>query len=460
MPIKDSKQKIFNSIGALKTLNDGYPKLKNSVNSFNSINNKGEVIEFLIDLIISLIGVEELKGIAANFLVTKLEELEPKLRSCIKNTLNEKINLGSNPSIPANLINGFDVKIKNIDFYGLLKSDPLGSVGSLLYDDNKSGLNSTDCDVFLFETLQDNTTRTWGNQVGKQSILDLKYDNNLLNIKVSSSFATSKKLKDLNNEYIDTIKLYSADKLVNNIFDKLFGVIASTENKTHDELFSEAKLNAIIDNLKNSEDGVIINDSYFTFTNDQVRKLEEDAQNRGNGISILVDCNNYASSISLESLSAATSQMKNATTFNELTTAVNKALTDLTDEATNGASDQDKSAAKAWFFKNIIKEMVNSVVASILTPKVIIAFMFNTSNNGDITPEKFMRDNRIIIKTVICSCKDSITDLLLNVVLKEVIKLTTEQVTNALKEAAKNKVLTTLSLIGVPQEMLAVIRGV
>ena len=458
MSIINSKQKIFSNIAALRTLNDGYPKIKKSANSYNSMNNQDEVIEFLIDIVIALIGAEELRNIATDFLSTKLDELEPKIRACIKNTLNEKINLGTNPPIPTYLKTGFDVKIPSIDFYSLLKTDPTSDGGSLLYDDNNSGLASTDCNTFIYETLQDDTTKKWGSRVANKDIVDFKYTNNLFNVKVNDTYASSHTLRDLNNDYIDTIKLYNADKLINKIFDKLFGVVSST-NKTEDELLNEAKLNAVIDKFKNAADNVIIDDSYYSFSNDNIRDLENEAKNRGNGVAILRDCGDYNSHISLETLSAATTPIKNAITFNDLKKTISSGLDSLANAATEGTSDEDKQAAKSWLFKNIIKEMVNALVATVLTPKMIIAFLYNTKVTGDIDPVNFIKENSVIVKTIVCSCKEVLINLLLSIITKEIIGLVKKQATNMAKEAAQNKVLSLLSLAGVPQQALAVIRG-
>ena len=60
MSILSQKQKIFGQVAAARTLTDGLPKLKTN-SSFPSINNNGNTITFLCDLIKSLIGYEALQ---------------------------------------------------------------------------------------------------------------------------------------------------------------------------------------------------------------------------------------------------------------------------------------------------------------------------------------------------------------------------------------------------------------
>ena len=73
-----SKKKIFGNIAALRTLNDGFPKLKLN-SSFKSINNGGNSILFLTDLIKALIGYEALVSNVTDILTYSLADIEKKL---------------------------------------------------------------------------------------------------------------------------------------------------------------------------------------------------------------------------------------------------------------------------------------------------------------------------------------------------------------------------------------------
>ena len=164
MSIVDNKSKIFGKISALKTLNDGYPNFKRS-NSYQSINNSGDSSAFLVDIIIALLGQDELKNICVDFLSSKLDDVEIKIKNCLRNTLNEKLSVGANPAIPQILFDGIDIKLKSIDINNMLSTDPLTVNGELLYNDNKTGLNSSDFNTFLFESLQSTDEVLWGHQI-------------------------------------------------------------------------------------------------------------------------------------------------------------------------------------------------------------------------------------------------------------------------------------------------------
>ena len=72
--------------------------------------------------------------------------------------------------------------------------------------------------------------------------------------------------------------------LPNQIIDLLFGSISIKTNKTKRQLEKEAEINDVIDRLANSDINDEINDDYFTFTNQEITRQQEIANNRRNGI--------------------------------------------------------------------------------------------------------------------------------------------------------------------------------
>jgi hypothetical protein len=473
MAIKDDKQKVFGDIAALRTLNDGYPSFK-LTNSFPSINNGKDSTEFLIDLIKSLIGLEEIKEVIVDILSTKLDEVEIAVKKGLKDSLKEFVSCGVDPSIPSYLLNsstGIDLPIKKMDFLNLFQIDPISTAGPLFYDDNESGVNSTDLNTFLFETLQnDGVTLNWGSQTGPNDILDIKFDsigtteNNILNIKASSYYSSNKKLTDLNNDIIDSLDLFDADKIINNIIDVLFGSVANLLRKTPEALTIEAQINTIVENLVNAEDNVVIDDSYFEFSDNQVRGHHESAKNRSRGIRTLISCSEYESSISFNTLSAQTANVKRASNLVEKKTAINNSIDVLGDEATQLTSDVDKNTGKINFIILILKQITFSLINVILSPKIALLFMLNhriiygptSTVDGAID---FIKKNRQVMKNIMDIIKDEIIKILIKIVIKEISKLVAAQISEKQIETGQYTVLSILSLVGVPQSTLELIRG-
>jgi hypothetical protein len=74
MSIVKQKEDIFGNIAALRTLTDDFPKLSIN-NSFPSINNQGNSQDFLMDLIFSLVGFEEIRELLIDILTYASEKV-------------------------------------------------------------------------------------------------------------------------------------------------------------------------------------------------------------------------------------------------------------------------------------------------------------------------------------------------------------------------------------------------
>jgi len=296
MSLIDKKRKIFGNIGAAKTLTEGLPKLKLS-SSFPSINNGGNSITFLTDLIKSLIGYEALVGSIVDILSHSLPEIEREIKNALKSELKNIVSCGVDPSLPAWIKSsgtGIVIEINKIDFLDLLKVDPNTTSGKLLYGDI-----TTDFNRFLYDVIQnDGVTSTW------KGVLDITFNsigpiNNTLTIKANSAY-NSKTLTDLDNDFIESLSLFNPTTIINNIIDIIFGSISVDIKKTTKQLEKEAKINNVIDCIVDADADDNIDDNYFTFTNEEVYIHQLDADQRKKGVVKLECCNKVAASIPIE----------------------------------------------------------------------------------------------------------------------------------------------------------------
>src|ERR1044072_7001641 len=118
MSILSQKQEIFGNIAAFRTLTEGLPALKTS-SSLSSMNNDGNSISFLCDLVRSLIGYDALQETVVNTLVFALSDIENEIKSALKVELKSICNCGINPTLPAFIKssgNGIKVQVPKIDF--------------------------------------------------------------------------------------------------------------------------------------------------------------------------------------------------------------------------------------------------------------------------------------------------------------------------------------------------------
>lgn len=483
MGIIDQKKGIFGSIGALNVLNDDFPKSKKS-SSFSSVNNSSDSTGFLIDLVSALAGFEALKGYVVNTISYDLNKVEDAIKDGLKRELKEMVSCSVDPNIPdwfKSTGNGVKMKATNIDFFDIMKIDPTSREGSVIYSDTPTQLTSKDCNTYLYYTIQGNgSAEDWGSSTTTSNILRTTFlesdsvsgENNILKFTTSPEY-DNKKLTQFNNDYIDSLTLFGGPDSVNGIqmisaiAEELFGSTSSSSNvgKSKKQLMCEAEIREVLDAIINSEDDNI-SDNYFTFDNPTLARMDEDVNNRANGIKILKTCGNIPIQITNESVLSLTEQINDSTTKEEEVTAIANSLEQMSEaQASFIPNEKDKSTAKKNFFTEIIRKFVRMVMNVIISPKFLTLFAINhqiiygegTSYEGGVD---FIKKNKKLVKSIVKIIRNILIGLLLTLALKYLgIKLR-QKLADDEVEKSKNHVSILLSYIGVPPAVIAQIRRV
>lgn len=474
MAIIDEKQSIFGEIGAMKTLTDGFPKLNNLTNSFPSINNDANSLDFVIDLLKTLIGFDDLKDTVSNILTYEMDDIEVEIKKTLKLELKSIVSCGVNPSLPSFVKStgaGVNIGVSKVDFLNLMRIDPTSSEGKFVYDDVGSGLLSEDFNTFLFNTIQtDGTPQNWGGVTSSEDMLtttfisDTGTETNILNFKTHPNY-DDKTLTDLNNDYIDSISLFGSEKMINNIIDGLFGTITPSFNKSQKQLENEEKINNVLECINNLDDSDVLSDNFFEFSNEEIQTIQTNASNRKQGIRILETCDNIVSSVPLASLEELSSSLSATTTKAEMKSVISDSLEDMSEvSAINEGNETDKVSIKINFIELLLKRLMTSIANLIITPKVISIFVLNykiIQGQGESYEDgvDFIKKNKNLFQSIQNRIRDIVVTLLLKKAMKELTQLVAERQARRLIESKKNRTSQLLSLVGVPQEVLRRIRG-
>jgi hypothetical protein len=308
---------------------DGLPKLKLS-SSFASITNGGDSISFLSDLLKSLVGYEKLNDIIVDLLTYSINELDLTLKQSIKNELKSIVNCGLNPSIPSYMLygsTGVITPVKKIDYFNKMLTSPNSLVGSLIYKDISNGLSSSDFNTFLYYTIQNNgTPQNWGLTNNGFDLLSIQFNqistpNNSLKITTSQNYVGS--LTDLNNSYVDSLKLINTEGLLFNILDNIFGTMSNTINKSVIQIENELRLKNIVSNIIDNDD----EDESKSIFDINTQNIESKANSIKNGTNTLNLNTNVTTSIPIDLLSDLNSSLNSVTQLNDkknvLTSGIN-----------------------------------------------------------------------------------------------------------------------------------------
>lgn len=477
MSILSQKQKVFGNIAAFRTLTEGLPQLKLN-SSFPSINNNGDTVTFLCDLIKSLIGYDALQETVIDTLTYSMKDIEREVKNALKIELKSIVSCGVNPSLPTFIKSsgtGLKFTVNKIDFTGLMLVDPKSDTGKLLYNDITTNLlDSSDFNTFLYQTIQnDGATESWGHITTPSDIITVKFKsidvsqsdpNNTITIKSHPAYDT-KSLTELNNDYIESISLFNTEKLLTNIVDMVFGSVSTVLNKPLIQLENEAKINTIINRIVNSDNRDIINDKYFDFSNEEKNIQELEAIARKGGIKDLSTSIHLITSIPISTVSHANDLISNTTNLIDKRSAVSTSINNMGNQITSLVTDKvDHEALKLNFIQEIINNIVKAIVNTILSPKVITIFMVNYKiiygqNATFSDPVDFLKKNKNLVHNITKRINELIVKTLLNIALKKITELVSAGVAKQQIDKAQSNLTQLLSLVGVPQDTLRQIKG-
>jgi hypothetical protein len=477
MSLLEKKQKVFGEIAAARTLTEGMPKMyKNS--SFPSINNKGDTITFLTDLIQSLIGYIALINVIVDILTHQLEKIEREIKKALKTELKSIVSCGVDPSLPSFIKSkGIIIEVKKIDFLNLFKIDATTKVGGLLYNDVTTPLvDSSDFNTFLYGVIQgDGTTYTWKDKNGVglfditfNSIGDSTRPNNSLTIKSNAEY-NSKTLSELNNNFIDSLTLFNSSNILSRIIDTIFGSISFQIKKPRLQLEMEEKVNKIVDKLVdediNAKESDSNDDSFFTFSNDEIAIIERRSSERQRGVIKIKTSETIDGSIPVSTLTDFNDSLSTTTTIQEKKYVISTSLDNMANQSTSNVKlNVDKGSVKLNFFQLIITNIIKSIVGVILSPKVVFIFLinYNIIYGPDVKfndSVDFIKKCKNLFKQIIKRISGLIIKILLSIALQKIAKLVGDAIAKKNTEKIKNKKSQLLSLVGVSQDILRTIKG-
>jgi hypothetical protein len=512
MAIVDKKKEIMGKVGALNKLTEkGKSKFDKSKSKFDkarnfnvkdsmsSINNGNNPLEFLLELSNTLVGYKEIKDNIVDLISRRLPEVEVAIKKDLKKQIKEIVSCGVNPSIPDWFKSdgeGINIELSNVDFFGIMKCDPNSPNGysSIIYDDTASGLNSTDFNTYLYnninsnrnvQTLNGGTSIPWGKSTSGNDIMDVSFSpagkinsndttntTNIINFRVNKS-QDDKKLTDFNEALIDSISLFGktgSDKVLSKIVDNMFGTVGKEFGKSKEQLLLEAKIKKVIDCILNSDE---TSDNFYTFSNEDLKLMEKDVNNKRKGIRVLDCCQTNPVQIDPNILLQSQTNIVNAdettpniTAEDNKTRAVNDAIENLANAQAGFAKNVvDVPTIKLNFILDIIREFVYSIITFVISPKLMGIYSLNhqivygrgTTYDG---PIDFIKKNHNLVKAIGKIILDFVILILLILVLKYLSIRLSQKFAEDEIEKAKSYANTLARLVGIPPNITSQIQNI
>lgn len=449
-----SKDQLLNEINAIKSLNEAFRKIK-SGNSFPSLNSKNDGLAFLLDILKTLVGFEQIKNETINFLTFNVLPIEVTIKTLLKELLKKTFSCSNDAVLPDFLFtDGILIPVKQIDFFDLFKIDPTSDVGTMLYGSQQEDLNH-----FLYTVIQGNEAY-WKNIVLVKylpnGIVNGQYFNHVLSVKIHPGYS-GKTVNTFINNFVDSITFLELPLLINRIFDNLFGVISLKMGKSFAQIQAENELDALIEKVVDLPD-TIIDNSYYEFSQANINYLEKMTAQRKRGVTQFITCYDIYSEVDTNDLIDLTSNLEGVATLSEIKTIIDNKFEILTTQMVGDIDDTNKSNSILEFYMKFFKGIIKGIMNVFLSPKVMFMFLtyykivnvtssFKTAKDFFEEHKQFFVD---IIRTIILPI---IIEFLIKIILKYIKKLIVEENINKNAEKFKYYQLQILSLLGVPDRI-------
>jgi len=229
----------------------------------------------------------------------------------------------------------------------------------------------------------------------------------------------------------------------------------------------EGKIDSIVTCIINADEDSVIDNTFFEFSNSQIRNIKEGATNRRKGVRQLKTCGDVDIKIPISYLIDLKEQLSGLTQSQmiqrgDIISASINSMALAT--SSQGAGDPvDKYSIELSFVGLMFDKIIKAIVSSILSPKVLVVFLINYmvvygQNSDYLDPVDFLAKNKTLLENLVKRIRDLIIKALLNKVLKFIMKLIAINSVEMLKEKASAQLAMLLSLVGVPQDVIRMIR--
>jgi len=418
MSLADQKRSVFTTIGSYTSLiEQGDTALQTDL--FPSINNKDDIVPFLLDVLKTVAGTEAIKEAIGGMFGNLIDEVEPKLKTALKKQF---ILSNADQVIPSTFMsNGITVPVKTIDIGGKFKVNPSSTEGNLIYGATTDTFNSRAYDAIL----------NAGDFEGFLN-LQMKYidGSDSFQIKPSGSTPT---IGDFFTTYIDGTELVNKKELVSSVMDNFYGTLAKNQTKTEEQAYDELIVEAQLQQVINGDDSFVISPDDNDMLLSKARELIAGEINYDLG------CGLMAASLDFDDFDKLVQNISGATDpfyiGDQLGSTIEQSTPDTEDVTT-----ENKETIKDGFFQRIINIFTVKMLEAVTTApqiRTLFGMMSSLQNNGTVLINDATEDMENFKTCIKCMSKEimkAIAEFIFTLAVAYLIKLLKPVITRVIKE--------------------------
>jgi hypothetical protein len=368
------------------------------------------------------------------------------------------------------------VKVGSIDLFNRLLINPQDEVGKVIYEKKSIQVGQIPFSMNreLYQLTQDNSTYT---HVGKsgQPLFDITYSNTNGDGVTGGWFKVDLrdrlgplKVGEFMVDYYDTIRMAEDTDIIGSIMESLCGAISmkidagtsQVENASKSELILARILGLCFDSRGNEIDtsGIAkipeldgVDDSFFEFTEIDLRNIDIRTQNIKKGVIQFEDCNNIDLPVNFNEIISALGQL-NFYEGSEFENAANN-ITDVLANNPAWIGVGINVNPQVVVDTNFIKLITHGMIGALITPKMIlpIIVMYKALGNTLVDNIKSFVDFAKIFKKFFINLVSKVgaifVEELFKLIKEDILKLVQQVIRDIAKERIVKKYAMILKLI-------------
>ncbi len=389
MSLADDKRSVFNTIGAYSSLMEQGDNIRQS-DLFPSINNKNDIVPYLLDVLKVVAGTEAIKEAIGGIFTKLIDEVEPKMKEELKKQFTQS---NANEPLPSNFVtNGITVKVKTIDVNGILKDDPSSEAGNLVYG-SVENFNTKAYDAIL----------NAGSDVGFSN-LSIKYleSSDEFQIKPSGSVPN---VGQFFSDYIDDVQLIDKKLIISGVMGLIYGTITKLQNKTVEQAHEELEVETLLEQVLNENDSFVIPPEKYDEILSKANESVEGVLNYDMG------CGLMPAELSVDDFTKFVSTISGSTDAylvgNQFEDTINQSTSGNTE--TQELTEENKETIRDGFFQKIIDFFTVKLLGAVTTApqiRAMFGMMSSLQNEGEVLLDKATEDMKNFKTCIKCMAKE------------------------------------------------------
>lgn len=421
MSLSDDKRNIFTTIGSYTSVISA-TKLPDKTNIFPSINNKKEIVPFMLDILKVVAGTDALQGLTGDLFSKFIDKIEPQLKTALKNQV-AQYNAGGNvPTYFQPAGTGISVKVKDLDVSGKLKTDPTSQGGNLIYDNSAPNFDGQ-----AYNAIK-NGNATFG-------VMNMKYqastDQMIFNMQGSSP-----SIGKWADDYIDSLKIINKKEFISNVMNKMYGTITKSQGKTVNEAYQELAVNTLIAQMIND------NDSFEISPEDNAALLKRAEEIINGVVNYDMGCGIMAASLPMSGLTTLINNISGSTGQATDPNYVGNQVNDTINQSVQNkeVANANQETVKDGFFQRLINLITQALAeAMTTTPQVraLLAIISAFQNQGVTkigNPKDDLVKFKTLLKCIINAAMRLINEFIFNLIKVFLVKLLVPLIQTIIKE--------------------------